>query len=62
MEDDDDDIDLNVDGDDEDEYGPGQYTEADIIPCGLDEPAEDKERKALRYAYIRSRLVLVILQ
>ena len=36
-----------------------RYTEADVIPCGADEPDEDNVRQALRGAVIR--LVLFIL-
>nr|XP_020638930.1 E3 ubiquitin-protein ligase RNF220 isoform X2 [Pogona vitticeps] len=46
------DADLDVDGDDTLEYGKPQYTEADIIPCTGEEPAEAKEREALRGAVL----------
>ncbi|XP_069498427.1 E3 ubiquitin-protein ligase RNF220 isoform X5 [Ambystoma mexicanum] len=46
------DADLDVDGDDTLEYGKAQYTEADIIPCTGEEPAEAKEREALRGAVL----------
>ncbi|XP_078657982.1 E3 ubiquitin-protein ligase Rnf220-like isoform X17 [Branchiostoma floridae x Branchiostoma belcheri] len=46
------DQDLNVDGDDAEEYGKPQYRERDIIPCTSDEPAENKEREALREAVL----------
>ncbi|KAG8555101.1 hypothetical protein GDO81_017582, partial [Engystomops pustulosus] len=46
------DADLDVDGDDTLEYGKAQYTEADVIPCTGEEPAEAKEREALRGAVL----------
>ncbi|XP_074642138.1 E3 ubiquitin-protein ligase RNF220-like isoform X2 [Tubulanus polymorphus] len=53
---DDDDVNLDVDGDDGDVYGRPQYGEADVIPCNLDEPLEEKERDALRGAYMRTEV------
>ena len=32
-----------------------RYTEADIIPCSVEDPDEDKESRALRRAYLRYR-------
>ncbi|KAL4235837.1 hypothetical protein ACF0H5_004227 [Mactra antiquata] len=48
----DDDCDLNVDDDDSDKYGIPQYSEVDVIPCASDEPSEDREREALRGAFL----------
>ncbi|XP_076289033.1 E3 ubiquitin-protein ligase RNF220 isoform X3 [Lasioglossum baleicum] len=50
---DDDDVDLVVDGDDVAEFGPAQYSEADVIAPRMDgTPREQKERDALREAVI----------
>ncbi|XP_038048613.1 E3 ubiquitin-protein ligase RNF220-like [Patiria miniata] len=46
------DTELNVDDDDTAEYGPEQFTEADIIPCPSDDSTEDKQRQALRDAVV----------
>jgi len=48
----DEDEDLVVDGDD-DWFGASQYSEADVIPCASEHPTEDKEREALRDAFLR---------
>lgn len=48
----DEDCDLNVDDDDSIQYGKPQYSEADVIPCASDEPDEDREREALRGAFL----------
>ncbi|XP_076645919.1 E3 ubiquitin-protein ligase Rnf220 isoform X3 [Halictus rubicundus] len=50
---DDEDVDLVVDGDDVAEFGPAQYSEADVIAPRMDgTPREQKERDALREAVI----------
>ncbi|XP_015434494.1 PREDICTED: E3 ubiquitin-protein ligase Rnf220-like [Dufourea novaeangliae] len=50
---DDEDVDLVVDGDDAAEFGPAQYSEADVIAPRMDgTPREQKERDALREAVI----------
>ena len=50
---DEEDIDLVVDGDDAAQFGPAQYSEADVIaPRGEGTPREQKERDALREAVI----------
>ncbi|XP_068982704.1 E3 ubiquitin-protein ligase Rnf220-like isoform X1 [Bombus flavifrons] len=47
------DVDLVVDGDDAAEFGPAQYSEADVIAPRMDgTPREQKERDALREAVI----------
>ncbi|XP_026824314.1 E3 ubiquitin-protein ligase Rnf220 isoform X2 [Ooceraea biroi] len=47
----DEDVDLVVDGDDVAEFGPAQYSEADVIAPRIDgTPREQKERDALREA------------
>ncbi|XP_071799644.1 E3 ubiquitin-protein ligase RNF220-like isoform X2 [Asterias amurensis] len=46
------DAELNVDDDDTAEFGPEQFTEADIIPCPSDDSTEDKQRQALRDAVV----------
>ena len=46
------DTELNVDDDDTAEFGPEQFTEADIIPCPSDDSTEDKQRQALRDAVV----------
>ncbi|XP_045158523.2 E3 ubiquitin-protein ligase Rnf220-like isoform X1 [Mercenaria mercenaria] len=48
----DEDCDLNVDDDDSEKYGKPQYSEVDVIPCASDEPNEDREREALRGAFL----------
>ncbi|XP_050454354.1 E3 ubiquitin-protein ligase Rnf220-like isoform X3 [Cataglyphis hispanica] len=49
----DEDVDLVVDGDDAAEFGPAQYSEADVIAPRIDgTPREQKERDALREAVI----------
>ncbi|XP_066588051.1 E3 ubiquitin-protein ligase Rnf220-like isoform X2 [Prorops nasuta] len=49
----DEDVDLVVDGDDVAEFGPAQYSEADVIAPRIDgTPREQKERDALREAVI----------
>lgn len=48
----DEDCDLNVDDDDTEKFGKPQYSEADVIPCASDEPDEDREREALRGAFL----------
>ncbi|XP_043278793.1 E3 ubiquitin-protein ligase Rnf220-like isoform X2 [Venturia canescens] len=49
----DDDVDLVVDGDDAAQFGPAQYSEADVVaPRGEGTPREQKERDALREAVI----------
>ena len=49
-----DDTDLVVDDDmSEQKFGGAQYSEADIIPCTSEEPAEAKAQTALRQAVIR---------
>jgi hypothetical protein len=46
-------VDLVVDGDDAAEFGPAQYSEADVIAPRIDgTPREQKERDALREAVI----------
>lgn len=46
-------MDLVVDGDDVAEFGPAQYSEADVIAPRIDgTPREQKERDALREAVI----------
>ncbi|XP_020708796.2 E3 ubiquitin-protein ligase Rnf220-like isoform X2 [Athalia rosae] len=50
---DDDDVDLIVDGDDAAQFGPAQYSEADVVaPRAEGTPREQKEREALREAVI----------
>ncbi|XP_071870663.1 E3 ubiquitin-protein ligase Rnf220 isoform X4 [Bombus fervidus] len=50
---DEEDVDLVVDGDDAAEFGPAQYSEADVIAPRMDgTPREQKERDALREAVI----------
>lgn len=50
----DDDTPLIVDDDvNEKQFGEAQYSEADIIPCTSEEPAEAKAQSALRNAVIR---------
>ena len=50
---DDEDVDLVVDGDDAAEFGPVQYSEADVIAPHIEgTPREQKERDALREAVI----------
>ncbi|XP_076225777.1 E3 ubiquitin-protein ligase Rnf220 isoform X3 [Nomia melanderi] len=50
---DDEDVDLVVDGDDVAEFGPSQYSEADVVAPRMDgTPREQKERDALREAVI----------
>ncbi|KAK2577480.1 hypothetical protein KPH14_003578 [Odynerus spinipes] len=50
---DEEDVDLVVDGDDVAEFGPAQYSEADVIAPRIDgTPREQKERDALREAVI----------
>lgn len=52
--DDEDDADLVVDDDmNEQKFGGAQYSEADVIPCTSEEPAEAKAQTALRQAVIR---------
>lgn len=47
------DVDLVVDGDDAAEFGPAQYSEADVVAPRMDgTPREQKERDALREAVI----------
>lgn len=47
------DVDLVVDGDDAAEFGPAQYSEADVVAPRIDgTPREQKERDALREAVI----------
>ncbi|XP_076390913.1 E3 ubiquitin-protein ligase Rnf220 isoform X3 [Megachile rotundata] len=49
----DEDVDLVVDGDDVAEFGPAQYSEADVITPRMEgTPREQKERDALREAVI----------
>ncbi|XP_076625942.1 E3 ubiquitin-protein ligase Rnf220 isoform X4 [Colletes latitarsis] len=49
----DEDVDLVVDGDDAAEFGPAQYSEADVIAPRMEgTPREQKERDALREAVI----------
>ncbi|EFN70347.1 RING finger protein 220 [Camponotus floridanus] len=49
----DEDVDLVVDGDDAAEFGPAQYSEADVVAPRIDgTPREQKERDALREAVI----------
>ncbi|KAG5311710.1 RN220 ligase, partial [Acromyrmex insinuator] len=49
----DEDVDLVVDGDDAAEFGPAQYSEADVVAPRVDgTPREQKERDALREAVI----------
>lgn len=49
----DDDVDLVVDGDDAAQFGPAQYSEADVVaPRAEGTPREQKEREALREAVI----------
>lgn len=49
----DEDVDLVVDGDDAAEFGPAQYSEADVVAPRIDGTArEQKERDALREAVI----------
>lgn len=49
----DEDVDLVVDGDDAAEFGPAQYSEADVVALRIDgTPREQKERDALREAVI----------
>lgn len=49
----DEDVDLVVDGDDATEFGPAQYSEADVVAPRIDgTPREQKERDALREAVI----------
>ncbi|XP_046428265.1 E3 ubiquitin-protein ligase Rnf220 isoform X2 [Neodiprion pinetum] len=49
----DEDIDLVVDGDDAAQFGPAQYSEADVVaPRAEGTPREQKERDALREAVI----------
>lgn len=46
-------MDLVVDGDDAAEFGPAQYSEADVVAPRMDgTPREQKERDALREAVI----------
>lgn len=46
-------MDLVVDGDDVAEFGPAQYSEADVVAPRIDgTPREQKERDALREAVI----------
>ncbi|XP_076379032.1 E3 ubiquitin-protein ligase Rnf220 isoform X2 [Megalopta genalis] len=50
---DDEDVDLVVDGDDVAEFGPAQYSEADVVAPRMEgTPREQKERDALREAVI----------
>lgn len=51
--------DLVVDGDDAAQFGPSQYSEADVIaPRGEGTPREQKERDALREAVISPNVPL----
>ncbi|XP_015599881.1 E3 ubiquitin-protein ligase Rnf220 isoform X2 [Cephus cinctus] len=50
---DEEDVDLVVDGDDAAQFGPAQYSEADVVAPRVDgTPREQKEREALREAVI----------
>ncbi|XP_076163359.1 E3 ubiquitin-protein ligase RNF220 isoform X6 [Ptiloglossa arizonensis] len=54
----DEDVDLVVDGDDAAEFGPAQYSEADVIAPRMEgTPREQKERDALREAVISPNAV-----